>query len=469
MNELTELAITEASELLARRSISAVDLAQATLRRIEETEPVVHAYATVLAEGALNAARQADAEIAEGRRRGPLHGIPVAVKDNMYTRGIPTEGGSRVLEDFVPAYDATVVDLLTKAGAVLMGKTVCHEFAYGVNEPPTRTPWDLTCYPGGSSIGSGVAVTVRSAFGALGSDTGGSIRIPAFINGIVGLKPTYGRVSSYGVLPLAWSLDHVGPLTRTVKDCALLLQAIAGRDPNDPNSADEPVPDFSADIEAGARGMRIGIEREYFFYEGVTDDVRLAVERVISEYAQQGAEIIEVKLPELEVTPDTLFTIMLAEASTYHRQMLREHGDRYDPATRANLQLGELIPATHYLSAQRARALFRSAMAALFKSQRLDAMLWPTMPLTTVPLADLYSPRKDGIAETPMVSYIHHTFSANLTGQPAISVPCGFSGSGLPIGFQLIGRPFAEATIFRLARAYEREHDWFTRKPAVKH
>jgi aspartyl-tRNA(Asn)/glutamyl-tRNA(Gln) amidotransferase subunit A len=308
-------------------------------------------------------------------------------------------------------------------------------------------------------------VSVRSAFGALGTDTGGSIRVPATINGLVGLKPTYGRVSIYGVVPVAWSLDHVGPITRTVQDTALILQAISGYDPNDDFSADELVPDFTAELESGVRGLRVGIERDYFFYEGVSDDVRNAVEAVISEYQQQGAEIVDVSLPELEVTPDAVFTIVLCEGSTYHRHLLREHGDKYDATTRSMVQLGELIPATHYLTAQRARALYRSAMANLFKSQRLDAMLWPTLPLTTVPFDDLYVPRKDGIAETPIVSFVHHSFNANLTGQPALTVPCGLSSAGLPIGFQLIGRPFDEVTVFRLARAYERNHDWFTKKP----
>lgn len=467
MSELTDLTIREVSDLLAKRSVSAVELTEANLRKIEETEPIVHAYASVLADEALKAARQADQEIAAGQRRSALHGVPIAVKDNIYTKGLVTEAGSRVLEGFVPDYDATCVSLLHKAGAIVIGKTTCHEFAYGVNVPPTRTPWDFTRYPGGSSIGSGVSVTTRSAFGALGTDTGGSIRIPAAVNGLVGLKPTYGRVSIYGVIPVAWTLDHVGPMTRTVHDNALLLQGIAGYDPNDATSANEPVPDFLADIEGGVRGLRIGIERPYFFYKGVTDDIRAAVEGVISEYQQQGAEIVEVSLPELEVAPDALFTIVLAEGSTYHLKLHREHGSKYDPATRALVQLGELVPATHYLTAQRARALFRTAMSKLFKEEGLDAMLWPTMPITTMPFDELYTIRKDGVNETPMVSYVHHSFNVNLTGQPSLTVPCGFANNGLPIGFQLTGRPFDEATLFRLAYAYEQAHDWHTHKPSL--
>ena len=470
MTELYELTISEAAEQLATGSISALDLTQATLDRITETEPVVHAYATVPAEAALNTARRVDSEIAAGNYRGTLHGIPIGVKDIIYTKDIATEGGSHVLDGFVPTYDATVVELLRGAGAIMIGKTACHEFAYGVNEPPTRTPWEMSCYPGGSSTGSGVSLTMRSAPGTLGTDTGGSIRIPAAINGIVGLKPTYGRVSTFGVMPLSWSLDHVGPMTRTVKDNAILLQVIAGHDPNDPNSARQTVPDFTADLESGVRGLRIGIDRDYALYSGVIDDVRTAIESVVAEYEQMGAEIIAVSLPELEITSETLFTILLAEASTYHRQMLREHGDKYDATTRASLQLGELVPATHYITALRARRLFRAAMVRLFEAERLNALLSPTMPLPTVPLSELHSPRTDmDIGETPMISYIHHTFNANLTGQPALSVPCGITSSGLPIGLQLLGRPFDEANLYRLAYAYEQAHDWYKRRPQIAH
>ncbi|MGH2614595.1 MAG: amidase [Thermomicrobiales bacterium] len=467
MAALTELPITEASDLLRRRIVSAVELTEATLQRMEATEPVVHAYALVLAERARRAAYQADREAAQGRWRGPLHGIPLAVKDICYMQDLPNEAGSRVLAGFVPGYDATVVQRLENAGAVIVGKTVTHEFAYGINNPPTRTPWNLDCYPGGSSTGSGVAVTVGSAFAAIGTDTGGSIRVPAAINGIVGLKPTYGRVSRYGVVPLGTSLDHVGPLTRMVEDCAIVLQAIAGHDRADSGSLDEPVPDYRTDLEGGVQGLAIGVERAHFFYEGVTDEVRQAVEAVLDELQGLGATIVEVDLPELAWSPEVLMTILAAEASTVHRRWLRERPDDYDPATRRSLEMGELVPATHYLLAQRARALLRQRMANLFAAHRLDALLSPTMPTTTVPLAERFVARPDFPGESPSLSSVHHTFSANLTGQPALSVPCGFSASRLPIGFQLLGRPFGEATLFRLARAYEREHDWPAMRPEV--
>ena len=467
MSELTDLSLSEVSERLTKRSISSVELVEANLRAIEKTEPIIHAYANVLADEALTAARKADEEIAAGNQRSALHGVPIGIKDNIYTEGIVTESGSQVMAGFVPDYDATCVKFLKEAGAIIMGKTHCHEFAYGVNKPPTRTPWNMACYPGGSSIGSGVAVTSRSSFGALGTDTGGSIRVPASINGIVGMKPTFGRVSIYGVVPVAWSLDNVGPMTRTVKDNAILLQGMAGYDPNDPDSANQPVPDFTADIEAGVKGLRIGVERDYFFYEGVTDEIRASVEAVIAEYEAQGAEIINLSIPELEITQDALFTIVLAEGSTYHRKLIREHASKYDPATSTTIKLGELIPATQYIAAQQARSLFRNAQKTAFVDNQLDAMIWPTMPITTVPFDDMNLPRKDGFDETPVSAMCHHTFNSNLAGQPALSVPCGITSEGLPFGFQITGRPFDEAMVYRIAYAYERNHDWYTQKPHI--
>ena len=467
MSELTDLSLSEVSDMLNAGSISSVELVEANLRAIEKTEPTVHAYVNVLAEPALQEARAADKAIAAGDRRGPLHGVPIGLKDNIYTKGIVTESGSKVMEGFVPDYDATCVERLKAAGAVIIGKTHCHEFAYGVNTPPSRSPWNTDCYPGGSSIGSGVAVTSRSSFGALGTDTGGSIRVPASINGLVGMKATYGRVSIYGVAPVAWSLDHVGPMTRTVKDNALLLAGMSGYDTKDPTSANQPVPDFCADLDAAVAGLRIGIERDYFFYDGVIDEIRASVEGVIAEYREQGAEIVEISMPELEITQDALFTIVLCEGSSYHRKLIRAHGDKYDPATRALVKLGELVPATHYLAAQQARTVYRGAINRAFREHRLDAMLWPTMPMTTAPLDQLNAPRDDGYPDTPIGSMVHHTFNANLAGLPALSVPCGITEAGLPFGFQLTGRAFDEALVYRIANAYEREHDWHLRKAGL--
>ena len=465
MTDLNLLTLSQVSDMLESGEISSVELVEANLRAIEATEPEVHAYVNVLGDQAMDAARAADAEIASGGRRGPLHGVPIGIKDNIYTRGIVTECGSRVMAGFVPEHDATCVVKLKEAGAIIIGKTHCHEFALGVNTPPSICPWDEDCYPGGSSIGSGVAVTNRSSFGALGTDTGGSIRVPASINNLAGMKASFGRVSIYGVVPVAWSLDHVGPMTRAVKDNALLLGGMAGHDPLDPTSANVPVPDFCAELEAGVAGMRIGVERDYFLYDGVIDEIRESVEGVIAQYQAMGAEIIDISIPELEITQDALFTIVLCEGATWHRKLIREQGDKYDPATRAVVQLGELVPATQYLAAQQARRLYRQALQGAFREHRLDAMLNPTMPIPTARLDALNAPRADGYDDTPVGSMCHHTFNANLAGWPAMSVPCGITRDGLPFGFQLTGRAFDEATVYRIAYAYERENEWVKWRP----
>lgn len=463
---LIDLSISEAASALRLGATTSTALTEATLARIEETEATLHAYATVAVDLALAAAERADRELAVGRDRGPLHGIPIGVKDNCYSKGILTEVGSKALAGFVPGFDSTVVAKLYAAGAVLIGKTRCHEFSCGGSEPPTRTPWDLDRFPGGSSIGSGVALTARSAFGTIGTDTGGSIRIPASINNLVGMKATYGRVSAYGVVPLAWSLDHVGPLTRTVRDSALMLGAIAGHDPKDANSARVEAPDFLAGIGDGLRGTRIGIERDYFLYSGVTDAARAATLGVMDELAGMGAEIVEISLPELELTREALMTIRMAESASYHRRQIRERGHLYSPGTRATLQMGEWLSAPQYIAALRARERFRWTMQTLFRRENLAAMISPTIPVPAPLLTDVRKPRQDlDNGETPTDGFIHHVYPANLSGQPAISAPAGFTPDGLPIGYQLTGAPFDEATLYRIAYAYEQTQDWHARQP----
>jgi Asp-tRNA(Asn)/Glu-tRNA(Gln) amidotransferase A subunit family amidase len=463
MTGLVDLTLREAGDRVASREVSSLALTEAILDRIDRTEPRVHAYAHVFHDSARTAAEAVDHELAGGTHRGPLHGVPVAVKDIVYMTEGPTEAGSRLLEGFVPEYDATIVRRLRDAGAVIVGKTVTHEFAWGTNIPVTRSPWHDGDYPGGSSAGSGVSVAMRSAFGAIGTDTGGSIRIPGAVNGIVGLKPTYGRISRHGVIPLGWSLDHVGTLTRTVEDTAIMLQALAGHDPADLGSIDEPVQDYRGRLDAGADGLVIGVEREHHFYPGVTDEVRAAVEDVITEYSRLGARIVDVVLPEFDVMPAVLLTILLPEASAVHRRFLRDQSAGYDRETRLMNELGELVPATHYVTALRARTLLCSRLKDLFRAHRLDALLSPTMPSPSV-ANEARNLSVDG-AEAPATTWVHHSFPANVLGLPALTVPCGATPDGHPIGFQLLGRPFDESTLFRLARAYEREHTWFELKP----
>jgi aspartyl-tRNA(Asn)/glutamyl-tRNA(Gln) amidotransferase subunit A len=465
MNELAGLSIREASNRLLRREISSTDLVDAEVARIKETEPLIHAYAHVMETTAREEARSADAELARGMWRGPLHGIPIAFKDLAYTTDAPTEAGSRVLEGWIPEYDATVISRLRGAGAVVMGKTETHEFAYGVNIPPTRNPWRLDCYPGGSSAGSGAAVAARSAFGAIGTDGGGSIRCPASVNGVVGLKPTQGRVSRRGVVPMSATFDNVGPMTRTVEDCALLLGGMAGYDPLDPISLDVEVDDFTAGIESGVKSLRLGIDRDFFLSPRVTDEVRKATEDALDSLVAQGAHVIEIRIPELELAVPIAMPVILADTTAYHRQWLRERSDRYERPTRVMIELGELIPATHYVMAQRARRMLRDRVRTAFEMFRLDAMVGPTLPMPTVPVEELNLDLTDGSGESPGSSFFRHCVAANVVGVPALSIPGGFSSSGLPIGIAVWGRPLQEKMLFRVARAYEAQHDWHERVP----
>jgi len=443
--------------------VSVSDLVHATLARIEATEPLIHAFSSVSAEAAQERAGDLDAELGEGRWRGPLHGIPVAAKDLFFTADAPTEAGSEVLQGFLAPHDATAIRLLRNSGAVVIGKTTMHEFAYAHNALPTRNPWDPDFLPGGSSAGSAAAVAARSAFGALGTDTGGSVRIPAAATGVVGLKPTFGLISKHGVVPLSWSLDHVGILSRTVGDCAAILQAIARVDPLDPGSIESSIPNYGDDLAGPTRGARLGLP-DFFLYEGVSEGVRRAFHDAARELERLGATIVEVSVPELELMAEIGWTIVLAEASSWHRRLVRTSGEKYTAGTRFTLELGELISAPHYLAAQRARRTARDGVRRVFEEQSLDALIGPTSPVTAT-RAD-QSPTGPSGAEEPNTQLeLHHSFPANLTGQPAISVPCGFDDAGLPVGLQIIGRPFDESMILRLAAMYEAANPWHERVP----
>jgi aspartyl-tRNA(Asn)/glutamyl-tRNA(Gln) amidotransferase subunit A len=461
MNELAGLSISAAAENLRRRSFSATELLQAVLTRVDETEAALHAYACLMVETARRDAAEADREIAAGEWRGPLHGIPLGVKDLCFTAGVPTEAGSRALAGFVPDHDATVVRALRAAGAVLVGKTVTHEFAYGQNVPPTRNPWNDAMYPGGSSAGSGVATAVGSAMAAIGTDTGGSIRVPASINGIVGLKPTLGRVSRHGVVALSPSLDHVGPMTRDVEDCAIVLGAIAGDDPLDAASSAAPVPDYRLGLEEGAAGRRLGVDRTYFFGPGVDPEVAALVGQAERELAAAGAEIVPVSIPELEHATVIGMTLMQPEASELHRGRLRERLPDYEDGTRLMLEFGGIIPGAHYVTALRARRWLQAAVRDAFRRDRLDALLAPTLPIPTMPREESVGDFLGGTEQRADLSgLIRHGIPANVTGLPALSVPCGLTTSRLPVGLQIIGRPFDEATVLKVGRAYERQAPW---------
>lgn len=450
-----ELPLTDAAEKIKTRELSPVELAASVLGRIDAVEDKITAFATVTADLATTAAARAEGEIAAGNYRGPLHGIPVGIKDLYETAGVPTTSSSRVRADYVPERDSAVVEKLLAAGSVMVGKTHTHEFAFGAVTPTTRNPWDLDRIPGGSSGGSGAAVAAGECFVGMGSDTGGSIRIPASVCGTVGLKPTYGRVSRRGVASLSWSLDHVGPLTRTVADAALVMNVIAGYDRADPASVDAPVPDFTATPDL--TGLTIGVPTNYYT-ERVDPQVHAAIGAAITLLAEQGARKREIEIPLAEYILPTEWGIVLPEASAYHQQMLRDSAGLYTDEVRLFLEVGELVLATDYVKALRARTLIQQRWRDIFFD--VDVLIAPTLAAPAVPVDDPRIAWPDGSTESATDAYVRFSAPANVTGLPSLSVPCGFTDAGLPIGMQIIGKPFAEPTLLAVGQLYESSTDW---------
>jgi aspartyl-tRNA(Asn)/glutamyl-tRNA(Gln) amidotransferase subunit A len=459
-----ELSIAEAARQIERRTLSPVDLVQSALDRIDEVEDRLNAFVVVTAEQALEAARGAEEEIGGGGYRGPLHGIPVGIKDLYDAAGLPTTSSSAVRADHLATEDSACVARLRDAGAVMVGKTHTHEFAYGVLTPTTRNPWNTGHVPGGSSGGSGAAVAAGECLMGMGTDTGGSIRIPASVCGTVGLKPTFGRVSRFGITSLCWSLDHAGPLTRTVRDAALALQALAGFDARDPGSAREPVPDFTADLDAGVRGLTLGVPANYFF-DDVDPEVESAVREAIGVLEAQGATLREVEIPYAEQMMAVEFGVLVPEASAYHQEMLRQSGEQYTDDVRVFLEAGETVLATQYIKALRVRTLVQQAFRRAFEG--LDALVCPTLPAAAAEVGQKTFTFPGGTRTAVIDAWVRHSAPGNVTGLPALSVPCGFTSAGLPIGLQVIGRPFDEAGVLRVGQAYESATDWGTRRPPL--
>jgi len=475
------------AEIAAGR-VSAVDVCRASLDRITAVNPSLNAFNLVDPERALARARDVDRRHAAGEPLGPLAGVPIAIKDNMNVRGMPTTASSRILDHFVPPYDATVVRRLEDAGAVIVGKTNCDEFAMGSSNEnsafgPVRNPWALDRIPGGSSGGSAAAVAARCVPLALGSDTGGSIRQPAAFCGVVGLKPTYGRVSRYGLLAFASSLDQIGPFARTVADAALVLAALSGADPCDATTSDEPVPDFAGAMTGDIKGVRVGVPRA-FVTEGVDGDVRRAFDAALDALRGAGATLVDVELPHAKYAIPVYYLVCTAEASSnlarydgvkygYRSPAAKDEGlkalysrtrdEGFGPEVKRRIMLGTYVLSAgyydaFYLKALQVRTLLRRDYEQAY--EHVDVIAMPTSPTPPFRLGE-----KTG---DPLQMYLADVFtvSANLAGLPGISVPCGFSGEGLPIGFQLMGRMFDEATLLRVADAYERSTDWHTRNPA---
>jgi len=455
------VSLEEAATLLRERRVSPLELTEACLARIETVEPRLNAFVTVTADLARAQARDAEGEIAAGRYRGPLHGIPVAVKDLFATKGIRTTAGSRILATWIPEEDATVVRKLREAGAVLLGKLGLHEFAYGISSVnphfgDVHNPWDTTRMPGGSSGGSAVAVVAGEAYAALGSDTGGSIRIPAALCGCVGLKPTYGRATLFGAVPLAWSLDHPGPLARTVRDVAIATQAISGHDPRDPISADRAVPDLLAGIERSARGLRVGVPTDHV-WEECDAAIARAVRAAIETLAGAGADVREIRWPRATEYAKAASAILGIEARAYHEGAFPGRAAEYGPLVRARLASQGDVDADTYARSMRL-LLEARAGAADRDLDGVDVLAMPTVPTRAWTIEEAKEIGRP--SEWTRVTRIF-----DLTGQPAISVPCGTDPDGLPVGLQFAGRMWDEATVLRAARAYEMVRGPFPQPP----
>lgn len=461
------MTIQQAANLLGARKISSVELTRQSLDSIHRTQPVLNAYLTILDEQAMARAGEMDAERAAGRVRGPLHGIPVAVKDVFCTKGVRTTLGTKFFADHVPAIDAAVVEKLDAAGAINCGKTHMHEFAYGVtsNNPhygPVRNPWNTDCIPGGSSGGSGATTGARSVFMAMGSDTGGSIRIPAAFCGSVGIKPTTGRVSRYGVMPLDFTLDHMGPLACSVRDAAICLQAIAGHDVRDDSSARVPVPEMVPGQSVSLAGVRVGLP-ENFYFECVDPEVATAVRALVPVLEAAGAAVVPVRVPDIAAVNAIGRVILLSEASACLQRFLGAR-DKFGADVLALLDQGRLLPATDYVNAQRLRRVFQQEWARIW--HHADCVLTPCSPIPAPPIGDsevdIAGEKEDTrLASTRFVRGI------NVLGLPALAMPCGLTSGRMPISAQIIGPPFREPLVFQVGAAIEDSTSFHLAKPPL--
>jgi aspartyl-tRNA(Asn)/glutamyl-tRNA(Gln) amidotransferase subunit A len=455
---------------LARREVSPVELVEAAARRIERLNPVLNAFISLTIDSARREARRAEAEIGRGRRRGPLHGIPVSLKDNIALSGVPMTAGSKILARYVPQQDATVARRLRRAGAIVMGKTNLHEFAYGItSENPhygvVRNPWETTRIVGGSSGGSGAALAAGIGWGSIGTDTGGSIRIPAALCGVVGLKPTFGRVSCYGIVPLSATLDHAGPLATSVTGAAWLLDAVAGRDQRDPNtSAAPPAGDHARSFRRPLGRVRLGLPREYFF-DGLDAEICSSVESAAKTFEHLGAKIEECRVPNLARWVEAATEIAMVEATHYHESAgyFPGRASEYGDDVRGLLERGAGISAAAYLAAMDLMRAVREGWAKTMAG--FDALLAPASPIAATPIGQKTVTIGDE-EQTVRAALLRLARPANLAGAPALALPCGFTGAGLPIGLQLLGAQWSEARLLHIGFAYEQTAGWLGRHPA---
>ena len=467
--EPASFTIAQAAQLIRQRELSPVELTASVLERIDRLNSRLNAYITVLPDQATQAARDAEEEIGAGRYRGPLHGIPISLKDLYATKGVRTTAGSKILAEWVPDFDATVVARLKDAGAIIVGKAHTAEFATGSfswlshHFGLARNPWNPEHSCGGSSTGSGVSVAAGMALGSMGHDTGGSVRLPAALCGVTGLKPTYGLVSRYGITPLSWSLDHAGPLTRTAQDAALMLQAIAGFDPHDRSSTQLPVPDFSRSLVDSIRGLRLGVLKG--FADEITDEeVGNAVGEALAILEGLGTKVQEVSLPLFKYAEPVSEVITSSEAASWHEGWVRTRPQDYGPTQLQRFRIGLLLQANHYHKAQRIRTLINSELRQVL--QRVDVIVSPTTAIAAPRIGqDTASVRGREESVGWLVSCLTRPY--NLSGMPAITICCGFTTMGLPVGLQIAGRPFEDSTVLQVAHAYQQATDWHTRQPDI--
>jgi aspartyl-tRNA(Asn)/glutamyl-tRNA(Gln) amidotransferase subunit A len=469
MKDLTQLTLIDAAEAVRRKQVSSVELTSACLESAKRVQPTLNCFIAIEEEQALAAARKADDTLARGGTLGALHGVPLAHKDMYYRAGRVSTCGSKILKDYRPHVTATVVERLEQAGAIWLGSLNMAEFAAnptGHNDHwgHCRNPWGPEHITGGSSSGSGAAVAARACFGSLGSDTGGSVRLPAAACGVVGLKPTHGLVSRYGIMPRSWSQDTVGPLTRTAADCAHLTRVIAGADPRDHTCVTQPVPDYERALQGDIKGLRIGIPANHY-YDDVADEVRRAMQESVAVLSKLGARVTEVRVPD----PARIFllsaTISMSEAAVIHGTWMRERPQDYSMYVRARIEPGFHIPATTYLEALNLRAHYLDEFLRTVFSM-VDVVHTPviTLPLPTIAETE---PRAAGDVLGLVQRITRNTRPTNYLGLPALSVPAGFTANGLPVAFQLMGRPYSEALLFRAAHRYQQETDWHARVPAL--
>jgi aspartyl-tRNA(Asn)/glutamyl-tRNA(Gln) amidotransferase subunit A len=463
-SDLTWLTLNEVSQLVQKRTVSPVELTEACLVRIEQLNPQLNAFITVTADSAMEDARKAEEEISRGAWRGPLHGIPIALKDLVETAGVKTTAASAVLKDYIPEHDAPIVERLKAAGAVLLGKLNLHEFAYGGSSMISHfgvvhNPWNTAYITGGSSSGSAAAVAAGLCYGAIGTDTAGSIRLPSACCGIVGLKPSYGLVSIRGVIPLSTSHDHAGPMTRSVTDAALMLQVIASYDPLDIYAQKFPAVHYPAAMEEQPlRSLRLGVAREWF-WQDLNAEVQKAAEDAVAVLTKLTAGVTEISI---DIPTDR--TVFVCEPFAYHQRYLPEHANEYDPETLRRINSGAEVTATQYIAGQQELQRRRREICKVF--EKVDLLITPTCPVLPPAITELQAAPQE--LRPKEIQMLKNTRPFNVFGLPTISVPCGFSHSGLPIGLQISAAPGNEATVLALAKAYEQQTEWHTRKPQLK-